>query len=844
MDKEELIYNYRQGYHNADDLLDIPDGAMIAPSSGVLYNRRGLPVSQKDSSGVAIKGGNIVFPLDANTLGLMGATNGDEATGNMFQGTGKNLWFVGNTLIDGVRVLQNFTTLLQIGGTNQIETLTLTGNCTGDGTIAVVVFGTYVSGSPVLVTVSGITNGDTPSVYGAKILAALQANAAVTAQYWVYQSGASIIFLDKFTRANDLKLKILITTDKVTVSGAGSTAMNDVYYHAGTSSGKAFFIRRVNFAGDFNAAGLSVAWATGSGHWEIWDDLGNIYYYANSAAASPAGLTFVSAFGINPVPAVTATTIGTATGINIVSSANTTAGAVDYAANLSSIPQIAKWNGTFWENPTQVGLAPQEVSPELILTTDATRDAFLNGIITGSTSVRSARKRGGLISIASPPSNVVTGDTDSVYVTIPAYTEDGSLMSDRTVILYFTYRGKGSLLSHFMFPIEIPETKLNGMELSGWESAQGNARIKVISQHPTDQSLRKIEVEFYDNDLLTLEPYDDYFSADACKFIIPLGNTTCLLGTGIDATGFDVSFPNFREAFSPIWRDWFAEVPISVAASPEFGIFWVLTSNNAYQAEWTGAMQDTAPIVLQQVTSKYGVIGPRASVTANGVLYYISNQGIPVRISADREIDIEFGSIVKNYFTSTLNSDTSFCMYDGVTNSVLFGNGQTSIAWQIDSELWSAPQTLSPHTAADNPISCGFTLANKGYFTSYDDDAVDFKILSYNTASSDFNWLMVSSFQTGKEGLSLKDIIESKIVTQGVSAPYTIEVKAYKDYVTSVSDSLYTVTPTTIEVTASKRQLLERLDYESIAIGCLGTHGGDTVHAVFIEVDNHAIERE
>jgi len=211
---------------------------------------------------------------------------------------------------------------------------------------------------------------------------------------------------------------------------------------------------------------------------------------------------------------------------------------------LSSTPQLAKYNGSGWDAAVQVGLAPQEDTPELILTTDATRDAAFSGLITGSISARLARKRNGTVSIASGASNIVTGETDSVYVTIPAYVEDGSDADDRVWLLYFTPVGFGSQYAHSLFPIEIPEVELDGTNALGWTSVQGNARIKVIDQDASVQANRKVEIEFNTNDLLALTPFEDYYAAEACKFLQPLGNVMCLIGSGTDSTAFDVSYPN------------------------------------------------------------------------------------------------------------------------------------------------------------------------------------------------------------------------------------------------------------------------------------------------------------
>lgn len=742
--KEDIIYTYREGYYNAEDLMDIPAQSLISPSFNVVYNRKGKPLSLKDLTSVYTEGGSRSFPLDANSIGFLGTnpTSG-AARGNIFQGVSKNIWFVGNSLNNGVKVLTNGA-LQQIGGTNQVETITVTAGASVNGNLTVRVAGANISGSPVDTTVA-VLNGDTTSGVAIKILTALRAVTAITSKYFVRSSSASFSLTDKTIRADDATLVI-------SLQSAGGT-----------------------------------------------------------------GVTFGA-------------------------STNTTAGAVDTTANLSSTPQLAKWTGSAWGNPVQVGLAPQETAPELILTTDSTRDSYFDGIITGSISARLARKRNGSVSIASGASNVVTGETDSCYVLIPDWPEDGSSQADRIWLLYFTYKGRGSQAAHFLFPIEIPESKLDASESNGWTSTQGNARIKVISQHESITALRKVEIEFYDNDLDLIEPFDDYFSAEACKFITQLGNVVCLIGTGDDSTGFDVSFPNAREAFSPDWRDWFSEVPVSIAIAQEFGMFWVCTANRTYQAIWTGATQETAPVILREVASKVGAIGEAATVAINGVLYSLSKGGTPFRISKNGEIDIDFGLRVKTAF-STFDSTTSI-VWDEATNSVVYFMGHTSIAYQIDKDIWGSLTTFT--TPNNVGIYSGYSLNGLLYVCSYDSSAIvpSFTTHSYNTASGALSWLAVSSFQTGKSGLLMKDVIEARVIAEAPTQPYTLTFTAYKNWINSGGSSLFTYSPAATGIKTSKPIFIESLGYESIALGSAGTDGGQTIPTVELTLDIHGIKRE
>lgn len=738
---ENLNYNYRDGYFNSDEIIEVPNGAMIYPSVNVIYNKVGRPVSFKDVEQVFTKGGSRAFVIDKNLVAFLGTDNSsNKAVGNLIQGVGKSLWFVGNSVNDGVRIFNTDTETLQnIGGTHQVESTTVVATITGAGTAVVTVTGAYISGSPIALNITVILS-DTSSTIGEKIRTALKGNTAITNQYRVGGSGADITLTDKQYRANDGSLNVAINT-------------------------------------------------------------------------------------------------GTAIGItNDSTSTNTTSGSIGTTADLSSIPQLCKWNGSGWDAPTQVGLPIQETPPELILTTDDTRGDDFAGLITGSFTARLAIKRGGVISIASPPSNLVIGDGNSVYMTIPPYPEDGSNLEDREWVIYLTPTGRGSQYSHLYFPITISEEELYGSVIPE-SHISGNAKLKVVSQDTTTQANRKVEIEYYNNDLLQLSPFDDYYSLESCKFIAQLGNVMCGIGTGEDGTGFDVSYPNNHESYSPDWRDWFAEEPVAMIQCPEQANLWVFTANTTYRCIWAGGTQSTAPVVLEQVDSKYGVIGEGAVCNVMGAIYGLSNGKTPFRIGRDGTMDVNFGLRVKNIFDGF--DETTQIGYDEKTNSVVYTCGVESISFHRSREIWTAPLDLT--TSGSSAVDSVFSLNGKLYMCSF--DVSDYVTNEYNAGTGTVSWNSTSPFQLGSSGTRLKDIINARMILESESQPYTVSVYTYKDYVLSSPVFLfdYSGTSTSIKITVDK--WLERLDYQAISVRVEGTKGGQTIHLLWLTVDDHSIEK-
>lgn len=497
--------------------------------------------------------------------------------------------------------------------------------------------------------------------------------------------------------------------------------------------------------------------------------------------------------------------------------------------DLSSIPQFAKYTGSGWGTPVQVGLSEQEDLPELILTSDDTRGSDFAGINTGSFSARLAKKRDGHISIASAPSNIVTADEDSMYVTIPAMDVDGS----SEWVLYFTYAGFGSQYQHKMFPMFIPEDELDGTT-SPTLHTKGNAKYKVVSQHASDQSQRKLEVEFNDNDLLLLEPFDDNFAADSCKFMAQLGNIMCLIGTGTGNTGLDLSKAGDFEAYSPDDRQWFSEEPLAVSHNPEYGFTWVAGKHTINQLRWTGAQDE--PITMQTKTSIYGVIGENAMCSINGVLFFMSAGKTPIMITPDGELNKEIGTPIKNAFSSY--DSTTVVVYDEDTNSVLFICGQVCYALQLDylsEKVWSAKGTIAGALAN---IDCAFSYNGHTYLCTYFHAVYSTYI--YNS-SGDLNWNADSTFQSG-DTLSLKDIINIRLLAESPSQPYTITAYLAKNFGTSYT-SVATLSGAATGITIGVETRLERLDYETVSLRVSGTKGGQTIHFSNLVADIHSIER-
>lgn len=751
---QQIPIDFSKGYHDTGEPINAPNGSLISPSTNILYTKQGKPISAKNNLLVgeeAGEGGTRAFTLDNNLVAFLGNNDTTEkANGVALLSSNKDLWFVGNNLSNSVRVSDSFSSFLPIGGTSQLENISVSLSAVSisiAGDVDLIFTGANIANSPVTVTVNA-NLADTATDIATALVEEANQESDITDNYFVYRDGFTIYLLDKQIRANDATLNMEIAS-------------------------------------------------------------------------------------------------GTATEVNDVATSTTsTSGSLDYSANLSTVPQVAKWNGTGWNNPVQVGLAPEDTAPSMSLTSPTTKGAEFTGLLTGSFSAKVARKREGVISIASPKSEVLTADANTMYLTIPLYPEDGSVLTDRSWALYFTPSGRGSQDSHLLFPIYIRESVLSGYEGTDYFESFGQCKVKLISSSTTLQADRILEIEFNDNELLLIQTFDDYFSLDSCKFLQPLGNVMCGIGTGTNQTGFDVSYPNNRQAYPTQYRDWFKEVPISIATSAELGMFWIMGTNTIYQAVWTGASTESAPVIIREISSKYGVIGEGASTSINGFLYFVSKGRIPVRVSPNGEIDDSFGNSVLNYF-NTYSSSLTQVGYDEELNTVFFINGTQALGFQIDTQLWTSPVDLLT-SAYGLDVTAAFSLNGKMHYCAMKDSLTALSTLKFDSdtlVDDTIDWRMVSNFYTGNNGVNLKDLIEMRAIVESKNYTDTLDFKAYKNF----EQSMGLITLFSKDVTENTfitiRELLESLDYESIAIVIDGNKFRQTVQSVLITMQNHNIER-
>ena len=120
-------------------------------------------------------------------------------------------------------------------GTRQVETATVAGSITGDGTVIVTITAAGLTGSPLAIPVT-VTNLDTASAVASKIRTALKANTVVNAMFEITGPVAAAVTLTKrLKEADDATLNIAIDNGTATGLTPAPTSVDTTAGVAGTS---------------------------------------------------------------------------------------------------------------------------------------------------------------------------------------------------------------------------------------------------------------------------------------------------------------------------------------------------------------------------------------------------------------------------------------------------------------------------------------------------------------------------------------------------------------------------------------------------------------------------------
>lgn len=113
-------------------------------------------------------------------------------------------------------ILSSQPLTLKTNGTLQVNTATIVGSCSGNGSMTVVVTSDILPGSPVTYSVPVTTAASTAALVAAVVRAYLLTQPALTALYTVGGTGAAVVLTAILPAANDSSLNIATATGSAT----------------------------------------------------------------------------------------------------------------------------------------------------------------------------------------------------------------------------------------------------------------------------------------------------------------------------------------------------------------------------------------------------------------------------------------------------------------------------------------------------------------------------------------------------------------------------------------------------------------------------------------------------
>jgi hypothetical protein len=431
------------------------------------------------------------------------------------------------------------------------------------------------------------------------------------------------------------------------------------------------------------------------------------------------------------------------------------AGALQYT---TTIPQVAVRDmvGGGWKAPRQVGLSEQLVAPNLQVAPVV--GSGFEGKMTGSysTVVSALRTDTGDESFASPPSPVVQFTNQTAYLTFPPARTDGS----ESWRVYFTFRNFGSFGGYQMYK---------------------DYTEAAVAASTAGSIARTIEVDFLDNELLSVSPPDKAFApTGSADFIVSLANVMILIGT-YNGLGVSASVPGYAGQYPPENVQFLSERAIGVSFRPQDNHLWILCKNSIWLLVLTGATYGS-PIALRPMVDNVGSANAQSHANVGLGLYWFTPGRVPARIDGDGTYDTTFGEAVKNDMASW-DSTKVRVIFDEKNYSIIYTNGATTFIFYPVDGTWSPPIHNANVVLAGRPngdIASMFYLQGVVHASVWNVGAAQYDLYLFDSGTAGSAWTMQHSWNYLGSGHMLKDF-KSAIHDVSTAAGATITGRVYGD---------------------------------------------------------------
>lgn len=203
-------------------------------------------------------------------------------------------------------------------------------------------------------------------------------------------------------------------------------------------------------------------------------------------------------------------------------------------------------------------------------------------------------------------------------------------------------------------------------------------------------SNRTLEFDYRTGDLLPETAWIQDYEPPPGSHCVRLENIMVVLGAYDGSVGA-VSLPNYFESYNPFHLIYFPE-PVTAVLSRQIDNFaFVACRNSIHTLQYVGYRGDDLPsATITTITPEVGIQYQHNWAMGGGMIaMFLDGAGI-ARMTNGGEIDFEFGKEVA-YLTRSWTPANTKVAFNPTTRSFVYGNGNVSVSYCLESQTWGAP---------------------------------------------------------------------------------------------------------------------------------------------------------
>lgn len=275
--------------------------------------------------------------------------------------------------------------------------------------------------------------------------------------------------------------------------------------------------------------------------------------------------------------------------------------------------------------------------------------------------------------LASPASAVVVPINNTVQITFPS-----AVTGQTHWAVFSTQEGFGGTGAFYRLGYRI-----NSDPDAVWYFGISEATVAAATN-------RTLEFDYRTGDLLPETAWIQDYEPQNGSHCVRLENIMVVFGA-FDGSVAQVSLPNYFESYNPFHLLYFPEPVTAVLARQIDNYAFVATRNGIYTVQYVGYRGDDLPsATITTISPEVGIAYQHNWCMGGGnIAMFIEGAGIAI-MQNDGTINYEFGKEVAR-FTRTWTAAATKVVFNPTTRSFIFGNGNISLSFCLESGVWGAP---------------------------------------------------------------------------------------------------------------------------------------------------------